>query len=97
MKCPHSIPLCRTNGEPLSGNAPCRIVLSSAGIKWNDVVVEQQHCASDELPDVTFKRHVIAINIGHSITWEFKKLTKLLLTLIAESPSVADGLYQPFQ
>ena len=25
------------------------------------------------------------------------KLTKLLLTLIAESPSVTDGLYQPFQ
>jgi hypothetical protein len=25
------------------------------------------------------------------------KLTKFLLTLIAESPSVAGGLYQPFQ
>ncbi len=29
--------------------------------------------ASSELADVTYKRHVIAINIGHSTTWEFKK------------------------
>jgi AraC family transcriptional regulator len=73
MKYPHSIPLWRTNGELLSGNALSRVVLSSVGTKWNDVVVEQHHFPSRELADVMYKRHVIIINIGHSITWEFKK------------------------
>jgi len=77
MKYPPCIPLWRTNGEPLygeplPGNAPCRIVLSSANAKWNDVVVEQQHYPGNELADVMFKRHVIIINIGHSNSWEFK-------------------------
>jgi AraC family transcriptional regulator len=73
MKYPFSIPLWRANGEPLSGKPLSRVVLSSAGTKWNDVVVEQHHVPSVEVADVMFKRHVIAINIGHSITWEFKK------------------------
>ena len=73
MKYPHSIPLWHTNGELLSGNAPSRLVLSSVGTKWTDVVLEQRHVPSCELADVMFKRHVISINIGHSITWEYKK------------------------
>jgi AraC family transcriptional regulator len=73
MKYPHSIPLWRASGELLSGNASSRVVLSSVGTKWNDVVVEQHDFSSIELADVMFKRHVIAINIGHSFTNEFKK------------------------
>jgi AraC family transcriptional regulator len=73
MKYPHSIPLWRTNGELLHGKALSRVVLSSVGSKWNDVVVEQHHFPAVELADVMFKRHVIAINIGHSFTYEFKK------------------------
>ena len=73
MKYPHSIPLWRTNGELLAGNVPSRIVLSSVGTKWNDVVVEQHHVPSSEVADVMFKRHVISINIGHSTTGERKK------------------------
>jgi hypothetical protein len=38
MKYPHSIPLWRSNGELLPGNARSRVVLSSIGTKWNDVV-----------------------------------------------------------
>jgi AraC family transcriptional regulator len=57
----------------LSGNAPSRVVLSSVGTKWNDVVVEQHHFPSSELSGVVYKRHLIIINIGHSITWESKK------------------------
>ena len=34
---------------------------------------------------------------GVDLAFRRGKLTKLLLTLIAESPSVAGGLYQPFQ
>ena len=73
MKYPHSIPLCGKNGEILPGNALSRVVLSSVGTKWNDVMVEQHHFPSGELVDVMYKRHVIIMNIGHSITWEFKK------------------------
>jgi AraC family transcriptional regulator len=73
MNYPHSIPLWRTNGELLSGKALSRVVLSSVGTKWNDVVVEQHHFPSVELADVMFKRHVVITNIGHSITYEFKK------------------------
>src|SRR6266403_3920414 len=73
MKYPHSIPLWRTNGELLHGKALSRVVVSSVGSKWNDVVVEQHHFPNRELADVMFKRHVIAVNIGHSTTWEFKK------------------------
>jgi AraC family transcriptional regulator len=73
MKYPHGIPLWRTNGELLSDNAPSRVVLSSVGTKWNDVVVEQHHFPSSELADVMHKQHVVAINVGHSITCEYKK------------------------
>jgi AraC family transcriptional regulator len=73
MKYPHYIPLWRTNGERLPGNALSRVVLSSLGTKWNDVVVEQHHVRSSEVADVMFKRHVISINIGHSTSGERKK------------------------
>jgi AraC family transcriptional regulator len=73
MKYPHSIPLWRTNGELLPGTALSRVVLSSLGTKWNDVMVEQHLFPSSELADVMFKRHVIVTNIGHSVTNEFKK------------------------
>jgi AraC family transcriptional regulator len=72
MKYPQSISLWHTNGELLPGNASSRVVLSSVGTNWNDVVVEQHHLPTSELADVMFKRHVIAINIGHSLTNEFK-------------------------
>ena len=73
MTYPHSIPLWHINGELLSGNAPSRVVLSSVGTKWNDVVVEQHHFPSSELSGVIYERHVIIINIGDSLTWETKK------------------------
>ena len=73
MKYPHSIPLWRANGELLRSDALFRVVLSSAGTRWNDVVVEQRHLPSLEVTDVMYKRHVIGINIGHFTTREFKK------------------------
>jgi hypothetical protein len=73
MRYPHSIPLWRTNEELLPGSAPSRVVLSSLGTRWNDILVEQHNVPSSELADVTYKRHVVVINIGHSTTWEFKK------------------------
>src|SRR6266404_8634880 len=50
MNYPHSIPVWRANGELLPGNAPYRIVLSSVGTKWNDVVLEQRQIPSSERP-----------------------------------------------
>ncbi len=57
----------------MPGGVPSRVVLSSVGTKWNDVVLEQHHLPSLEVTDVMYKRHVIAINIGQSVTNEFKK------------------------
>src|ERR1700746_1783906 len=73
MKYLDSIPLWRTNEELLPGNPLSRVVLSSLGTRWNDILLEQHHLPSSELADVTYKRHVVVINIGHSTTWEFKK------------------------
>ena len=74
MKDPHSIPLWRTNEDLLPGNVPSQVVLSSVGTRWNDILVEQHNVPNCELADVTYKRqHVVAINIGHSTTWETKK------------------------
>jgi hypothetical protein len=73
MKYPHSVPLWRTNEELLPGDIPSRVVLSSLSPRWNDVLLEQHRLPSSELADLTYKRHVVVINIGHSSTWEFKK------------------------
>jgi AraC family transcriptional regulator len=73
MSYPNRIPLWHASGELFPGNALSQAVLSSAGAKWNDVVLEQHDFPSIELPDVMYKRHVVVINIGHSVTWEFKK------------------------
>src|SRR5260221_12304690 len=73
MKYPHTIPLCRTNEELLPDDITSRVVLSSVSTRWNDVLLEQHRLPSSELADLTYKRHVVVINLGHSSTWEFKK------------------------
>jgi hypothetical protein len=73
MKYSHGIPLWRANGELLPSNALSQVVLSSAGTKWNDVVLEQHDFLSVELADLMYKQHVFVINVGHPITCEFKK------------------------
>jgi AraC family transcriptional regulator len=73
MKYPNSVPPRPSNEEVLPGCAPSRVVLSSAGTRWNDILLEQHRLPSSELADLTYQRHVVVINIGHSTTWEFKK------------------------
>jgi AraC family transcriptional regulator len=73
MNYPHSTPLRRTNEEFVPGNATSRVVLSSAGTRWNDILLEQHRIPSSEMPDITYKRHVVVLNIGRSTTWELKK------------------------
>jgi AraC family transcriptional regulator len=73
MKYPHTIPLWRTNEELLPGDIPSRVVLSSVSTRWNDVLLEQHRLPSSELADLSYKRHVVVINLGRSSTWEFKK------------------------
>ena len=73
MKYPRSIPLWHARGEIFPGDIPSQVVLSSEGTKWNDIVLEQRHVPSSERADLMDKRHVIAINVGHSTTWEFTK------------------------
>jgi AraC family transcriptional regulator len=77
MKYPHSAPLRRTNEELVPGNARSRVVLSSAGTRWNDILLEQHRIPSSEMADITYQRHVVVLNIGGSSTWEFKKAGRL--------------------
>jgi hypothetical protein len=72
MKYPHNVPLWRTNEELLAGQFFSQVVLS-VGTGWNEVVLEQHRLPSSELADLTYRRHVVVINLGHSSTWEFEK------------------------
>jgi AraC family transcriptional regulator len=73
MKYPHSTALRRTNEDLVPDNASSRVVLSSAGTRWNDILLEQHRIPSSEMPDIMYKRHVVVLNIGRSTTWEQKK------------------------
>jgi AraC family transcriptional regulator len=57
----------------LPDNALSRVVLSSVGAKWNDIVVEQHQFPSGELVDVMYKRHVIVVIVGYPFTVELEK------------------------
>jgi AraC family transcriptional regulator len=96
MKYPHSIPLWHTNGELFPGGTPSRVVLSSVGTKWNDIVLEQHHFPGSELADVMFKRHVIAINISHAVTGEYKKEGRFQRFFKAKNSISLFPSHQPF-
>ncbi len=96
MKYPHSIPLWHTNGELFPGGTPSRVVLSSVGTKWNDIVLEQHHFPSSELADVMFKRHVIAMNISHAVTGEYKKEGRFQRFFKAKNSISLFPSHQPF-
>src|SRR5260370_1581232 len=96
MKHPHSIHLWQKNGELFPGGTPSRVVLPSVGTKWNDIVLEQHHFPSSELADVMFKRHVIAINISHAVTGEYKKEGRFQRFFKAKSSISLFPSNQPF-
>jgi AraC family transcriptional regulator len=96
MKYPHSIPLWHTNGELFAGGTPSRVVLSSVGTKWNNIVLEHHRFPSSELADVMFKRHVIVIHIGHSVTGECKKEGRFQRFFKAKGSVSLFPSHQPF-
>lgn len=77
-------------------NAGSRVVLSSVGTKWSDVVVEQHHFPGGELADVMFKQHVIVVTVGHAITCEFKKEGRFQHVFKARGAISFFPSYQPF-
>src|SRR4029077_15075075 len=96
MKYPNGVPLWRTNEELFPGDITSRVVLSSVGTKWNDIVLEQRHVPSSERADTMYKRHVIAINVGPSITWEFKKEGRFQRVFKARGAISFFPSHQPF-
>src|SRR6516165_3751179 len=96
MDHPYRIPLWRTSRELMPDNAGSRVVLSSVGTKWNDVVVEQHHFPGGELADVMFKQHVIVVTVGHAITCEFKKEGRFQHVFKARGAISFFPSYQPF-
>src|SRR3984957_16607182 len=96
MKYPDSICFWRSNGELLDGCGSSRVVLSSGGTNWDDIVVEQHDFSSTELADVMFKRHVVAINIGHFTTWEYKDEEPVRRSARPRGPTTLFPSHQPF-
>ena len=93
---PIRIPLLQANGEPVPLDPLFRVLESSAGPSWKDVVIEQQQIPSNEWANVMYKQHVVAVNVGRAMNSEFKKggcFQKLLKPTgtISLFPS-----YQPF-
>ena len=74
MKQPSNIPLVRTtNGEVLPGNPFSRVVLSSVGTNWRNLIVEEHRFASHELDALMYVQDVVAVNLGAQINCEYKK------------------------
>src|ERR1700704_1714999 len=96
MKNPHSIPLWHASGELFPGTALSQVILSSAGTKWNEVVLEQHDFLSIELADVMYKQHVFVINVGHPITCEFKKNGRFRRVLKEKDATSFFPSYRPF-
>src|SRR5690242_7645306 len=68
------IPLLRaTNGEALPGNPLSRVVVSSTGTNWHNLIVEELHVSKGELDDVMYTQHVVAVNVGRPATFELAK------------------------
>ena len=69
-----NIPISRaTNGEVWPGNPLARVVLSSARSNWRNLVVEEHCLPSSEWDNVMYLQHVIAVNVGRPLTYEYKK------------------------
>jgi AraC family transcriptional regulator len=74
MKPPSKIPILRaTDGEVRAGNPLGRVVLSSARSNWRNLVVEEHCLPSGEWDDVMYIQHVVAVNIGRPLPFEYKK------------------------
>jgi len=73
MKPQSDIPILRvTDGEVVSGSPPAKIVLSSAGTSWPNVLVEQHRIPSFEWNDVEYIQHVVGVNLGRPTTTEVR-------------------------
>jgi AraC family transcriptional regulator len=91
---PNRIPLLQANGEPVPLDPLFRVVESSVGTSWKDVVIEQLQIPSNEWANVMFKQHVIAVNIGRAMNCEFEKSGKFEKVL---KPTGAISFFPRFQ
>ena len=74
MKRPSDIPVLRaTTGAVWPANPLRRIVLSSARSNWRNLVVEEHHFTCSELDNVMYMQHVLAVNVGRPLNYEYKK------------------------
>lgn len=70
---PHRIPLLQENGELVQADEFSRVVQSSDKTSWKDLVMEQHQMRSSEWPNLMYKQHLIAVNIGPTMNCEYKK------------------------
>lgn len=67
------IPLLQASGELLRENLPSRVIQSSVETNWGHVVMEEHQMPTSEWPDLMFKDHLIAVNVGGLVRCQFKK------------------------
>ena len=70
---PHRIPLLQADGELVRADEFSRVVQSSHETSWKDIVMEQHQMPSSEWPNLMYKQHLIAVNIGPTMNSEYKK------------------------
>src|SRR5215469_14898164 len=69
-------PVRATDGVALPHNPFEGVVLSSTSTSWQSVVVEEHHWSSGSCEvneDVKYMQHVITVNIGRSVTAQYRK------------------------
>jgi AraC family transcriptional regulator len=76
MKYSNGIPLLRSNGELVPSDVFSHVVQSSAETGWKDVVLEEHRIPSNEWPNLMYKQHVMAVNVGRAVDCEFKNRSR---------------------
>lgn len=72
MKPQPSIDFWSSNGELQTGNPHNRTILSSTATNRGLIRVDEFRFGQCEIPDLMFKQHVFAMNVGDSLSCEYK-------------------------
>jgi hypothetical protein len=67
-----NIPLIQA-GRVLPGNLVGSVLVASDPRAWPDLVLEEHSYKTFEPADMSYNQHVIAVNIGASITCEYRR------------------------
>ena len=73
MEYPHSVGVLQAGGGLVASDGSFRVVRSSAENSCKDLVVEHHQIPTSEWPNLAYKQHVLAVNVGRAVDCEYKK------------------------